>query len=383
MAKLRSKLQSSTSKSPVTDQVEQLLPDIARSLENGESQASIFKKLKASGHSVGAGPSSFNHALRQFKPQLEELRARIHGNEGSRPSSREASPEAESGADIIRPNMPSQSNAEADNAPAGGSTKAESVATELAAKRPLLLLCANDAGGQFSTTLARTFHALCLLGSTTPVLIDANPGAGQLSDYHRNAFKLPAHFASVHVPGIIKQVSGRNVIIDIGCNPLWLGPDGSGGLSALVEGFASAGYDCFCYLSVTPHKPGDLTRLAQIVGRFPRAEPYIVLNQWYLAEGMNPTDVGYPDKSKYPYPTVELDWMGTVHFKRVEASATRSLFAAIAERGLIGDYSQTALIDWLRNFAGTVPHRANLASAFDQLGQLDRSIPRPWLIDRP
>lgn len=382
MKKRKSNLKASTSNSPIFDEVRRLTPEIAELLEKGHSQASIYKQLKGAGHGVGAWPSSFNNAVRQLRPQIDELRASMRGYQSPSPSNREAGSEVDNGTGASRPAMPSQSNEEADNTPSEDGAKAESVAAELAAKRPLLLLCANDAGGQFSTTLARAFDALCRLGSATPVLIDANPGQGQLSDYHPTASKLPAHFASVHVPRIITQIGGRDVIIDIGCNPLWLGPNGTGGLAALVEGFASAGYDCFCYLSVTPSKPGDLNKLAEIVKRFPRAKPFIVLNEWFWTNGMDPADPGYPDKAKYPYPTVELEWLGTVNFKRIEESPTRSLFIATTDRGVVGDFTQTALIDWLRDFAGKVPHHASFTAALDRLDQLDASIPRPSPFDR-
>lgn len=382
MPKRKAKLKASTSNSPVLDEVRRLTPEIAELLEKGHSQASIFRQLKSAGHGVGAGRSSFNNAVRQLRPQIDELRARMRGYDSPSLSNSQAGSEVDNGTEASRPAIPSQSNEEAGDASSEYGAKAESVAAEFEAKRPLLLLCANDAGGQFSTTLARVFDALCRLGSATPVLIDANPGQGQLSDYHPNASKVPAHLASVHVPRIVTRFGGRDVIIDVGCNPLWLGSNGSGGLAALVEGFASAGYDCFCYLSVTPSKPGDLTKLAEIVGRFPRAKPFIVLNEWFRVNGMDPADPGYPDKAKYPYPTIELDWLGTVNFRRIEKSPKRSLLIATTDRGVVGDFTQTALIDWLRDFAGKVPHHASFTAALNRLDQLDASIPRPSPFDR-
>lgn len=371
------KKSSYASRRPVTEEVGKHLPTIARLFYEGKSQATVFKELTRAGHPVGASPSSFNYALRHHKPALDELQAQIRANQDTSLPEGDAIGGSASGLGVTDATKSGQSDAAADTPGTAMSAPSTSAAVCPEGGRPLVLICANDAGGQFSTTLARVLHTLFRLASSPTALIDANPGSRKLSDYYSKAAKLPDGFRSDHVPSIVGQVGNRNVIIDVGCNAHWLDPNGSDGLAALVEGLVSVGHDCFCYLSVTPSKPGNLIRLAQIAGRFPRAKPIIVLNEWYLTDGMDPTDPGYPHKSKYPYPIVELGWMGTANFNNVEKIDNRSLYDAVTQRGLIGDYCQATLIERLRDFADMPPHRASFTSAVAHLDRLDASIPWP------
>ena len=366
MNKIKSKLRSSTSRSPVTDEVEKLLPNIAISLEEGESQAAIFKEMKRAGHSVGAWPSSFNHALRHFKSELDELRARIRGNGNVALSGSAAMERAPDGSGVPSEGMPTPSGtAVGEVSHAGGAQPKSNTAIPVRA-RPLLLLCASDTGGQGSTTLARALHALSRLASTPPVLIDANPSERQLSDYLSNAAKFPEGITSDDVPQLIEQVAGRYVIIDVGSNDKWLALTGSEGPSAIVEGFANAGYECLCFMSVTPEILGDSMKRTQIAKRFPSAKPFLVLNNW--------RSTSYPDGVEYGFPTVKLTWAGSYFIQCVDNSESRSLFHAIAQKDAVDTDVRHALAGWLRDFAGQLPHRERLTRAIQYLDALRASL---------
>lgn len=366
MTNHKSKLLSSSSRSPVTDVVERLLPKIARSLEVGESQRTIYKELKRAGHSVGAWPSSFNHALRHFKPELDELRARIRSNENSSPI---VSAENEMSAnDSVVPSVgtPTPSNAADKNAPSAGSVQVIPATANPAKMRPFLLLCANDTGGQGSTTLARVFHALFKLASAQSVVIDADPGERQLSNYLPNAVKLPEVVTGTHAPTFIQKAAGRHLIIDVGSNDKWLSPTGSEGLSAIVEGFAEAGYECLCFMPVMPTNPRDAAKLTQIANRFPSANPFLVLNNW--------RSTAYPDGVDYVFPTIKLPGAGTYFIQCVNDTESRSLYEAIAKAGAVKNNVRGPLAEWLHDFAGNLPYRASLASAIQHLDELRASL---------
>lgn len=365
MKKYKSKLGSSTSRSPVTDEVIKLLPDIAILMEAGESQAAIFKKMKRAGHSVGAWPSSFNHALRQFKSELDELRARSRGNQNATPSEPAAIEKAADESGVSSEGTPTPSGTAVDDVQHAGSAQPKPATANPMMARPLLLLCASDTGGQGSTTVARAFEALFRLESTPPVLIDANAGERQLSDYLPNVFKLTEGFGEVHVSKLIEVVAGRHVIIDAGSNAKWLAPNGLDGLSAIVRGFANADYECHCYLPVIPAILGSATKRAQIATRFQSAKPFLVLNNW--------RSDSYPDGTEYEFPIVNLPGAGSYFIQCVEKTPSRSLHGAIAEKGAVRSDVRRALAGWLHDFAGQLPHRESLAGAIQYLDELRAS----------